>query len=52
MTVKVQQATRCDRCERMTYGVTVLELGRLCVRCVDELHETLRAFMRGTADDG
>jgi hypothetical protein len=43
----IKDATRCDRCERLAYGVQVLELGRLCRRCVDELHELEKAFMQG-----
>ena len=43
----LERATRCDRCARVTYGVRVLKIGRLCPRCFDELGDVLKLFMLG-----
>ena len=47
MSVILQGAQRCDRCERVTYKCRRLELGVLCPRCYFELRDTIQAWLHG-----
>lgn len=47
MATTIDKATRCDRCGRVGYDRRVMSVGVLCRRCVGELGDLLRAFMRG-----
>ena len=46
MTTTITTATRCDRCERVGYDRRVMSVGILCPRCISDLGELLRAFMK------
>lgn len=49
VTVQLSAATRCDRCQRMSYETERVQLGTLCRRCRSELADLLAAFMRSGA---
>lgn len=47
MTVTYSGPRRCERCERVGYDRRQMAVGVLCPRCISDLGDLLRAFMKG-----